>query len=342
MGVPVEVQEVAPGRPNVVATLEGRAPGRSLMFCGHIDTVGVAGHGGAVHAGGARRPALRPRRPGHEERRGGDGRRGAGGGRGRRVGGRPRRRGLRGRRRALEHRRRRAGHAVAGRRRRGHRADRSRHRGGAQGLRVGPRSRRSAAPRTAAARPKASTPSCHMGRVLGELDALDRALQAGRRHAAAGHGLAPRLDYQRRPRAEQLSRSLHAAGRAAHAARGARRRARRRSRRRSWRGCPPPTPTFQAQRHARCSRGRRTRSTPPIRCPGCSITAARGAGCRADTIGMSFWTDAAVLGARRHSVGALRPDRRRPSRRRRVGGPGERPPVPRRACGPGPHLVSTP
>jgi acetylornithine deacetylase len=27
----------------VVGTLEGRAPGRSLMFCGHIDTVGVAG-----------------------------------------------------------------------------------------------------------------------------------------------------------------------------------------------------------------------------------------------------------------------------------------------------------
>jgi acetylornithine deacetylase len=43
MGLPVEVQEVAPGRPNVVATLEGRAPGRSLMLCGHIDTVGVTG-----------------------------------------------------------------------------------------------------------------------------------------------------------------------------------------------------------------------------------------------------------------------------------------------------------
>jgi acetylornithine deacetylase len=43
MGLPVDVQEVAPGRPNVVATLEGRAPGRSLMLCGHIDTVGVAG-----------------------------------------------------------------------------------------------------------------------------------------------------------------------------------------------------------------------------------------------------------------------------------------------------------
>lgn len=42
-GLQVEVQEVAPGRPNVIGTLEGRAPGRSLMLCGHIDTVGVAG-----------------------------------------------------------------------------------------------------------------------------------------------------------------------------------------------------------------------------------------------------------------------------------------------------------
>jgi acetylornithine deacetylase len=43
IGLDVEVQEVAPGRPNVVGTLGGRRPGRSLMFCGHIDTVGVAG-----------------------------------------------------------------------------------------------------------------------------------------------------------------------------------------------------------------------------------------------------------------------------------------------------------
>lgn len=42
-GLRVEVTEVAPGRPNVVAVLEGRAPGRALMFCGHTDTVGVAG-----------------------------------------------------------------------------------------------------------------------------------------------------------------------------------------------------------------------------------------------------------------------------------------------------------
>jgi acetylornithine deacetylase len=39
----VEVLEAAPGRPNVVGILEGRQPGHSLMLCGHIDTVGVAG-----------------------------------------------------------------------------------------------------------------------------------------------------------------------------------------------------------------------------------------------------------------------------------------------------------
>ena len=43
IGLPVRTQIVAPRRPNVVAELEGKAPGRSLMFCGHIDTVGVAG-----------------------------------------------------------------------------------------------------------------------------------------------------------------------------------------------------------------------------------------------------------------------------------------------------------
>src|SRR5471032_3198184 len=39
----VSVEAVADGRPNVVGVLEGRAPGRTLMFCGHTDTVGVAG-----------------------------------------------------------------------------------------------------------------------------------------------------------------------------------------------------------------------------------------------------------------------------------------------------------
>ena len=43
IGLEVAVQDAAPGRPNVVGTLRGRAPGRSLMLCGHVDTVGVSG-----------------------------------------------------------------------------------------------------------------------------------------------------------------------------------------------------------------------------------------------------------------------------------------------------------
>jgi acetylornithine deacetylase len=43
LGLEVETEEAAPGRPNVVAVLEGRTPGRSLMLCGHLDTVGVEG-----------------------------------------------------------------------------------------------------------------------------------------------------------------------------------------------------------------------------------------------------------------------------------------------------------
>jgi acetylornithine deacetylase len=43
IGLTVHIQEVALGRPNVIGVLDGRGPGRSLMFCGHTDTVGVAG-----------------------------------------------------------------------------------------------------------------------------------------------------------------------------------------------------------------------------------------------------------------------------------------------------------
>src|SRR5215218_1182884 len=35
--------EAAPGRPSVVGTARGRGGGRSLMLCGHLDTVGVEG-----------------------------------------------------------------------------------------------------------------------------------------------------------------------------------------------------------------------------------------------------------------------------------------------------------
>ena len=42
-GLAVTLQEVDPGRPNVIGVREGRRPGPALMFCGHMDTVGVDG-----------------------------------------------------------------------------------------------------------------------------------------------------------------------------------------------------------------------------------------------------------------------------------------------------------
>jgi acetylornithine deacetylase len=42
-GIDVEVNEAAPGRPNVVGVLKSKNKGPSLMLCGHLDTVGVIG-----------------------------------------------------------------------------------------------------------------------------------------------------------------------------------------------------------------------------------------------------------------------------------------------------------
>jgi len=42
-GMDVEVQNVSEGRANVIGILDGKAKGRSLMLCGHMDTVGVMG-----------------------------------------------------------------------------------------------------------------------------------------------------------------------------------------------------------------------------------------------------------------------------------------------------------
>jgi len=38
-GIPVTMQEIRPGRPNLLASLRGERPGRHLLFCGHTDTV---------------------------------------------------------------------------------------------------------------------------------------------------------------------------------------------------------------------------------------------------------------------------------------------------------------
>ena len=42
-GAAVELHEVAPRRVNVIGVIEAKAPGRSLLLCGHSDTVGVEG-----------------------------------------------------------------------------------------------------------------------------------------------------------------------------------------------------------------------------------------------------------------------------------------------------------
>lgn len=42
-GLEVEVDEAAPGRPNVVGWARGRGKGRSLLLNGHVDTVGASG-----------------------------------------------------------------------------------------------------------------------------------------------------------------------------------------------------------------------------------------------------------------------------------------------------------
>lgn len=61
-GLDVVVEEVLPGRPNVVGVLEGREPGPAILLCGHLDTVGVEGmaapftpevRGGRLHGRGA-------------------------------------------------------------------------------------------------------------------------------------------------------------------------------------------------------------------------------------------------------------------------------------------------
>ena len=42
-GLDVVVQEAAPARPNVIGVLDGRESGPAIMLCGHLDTVGVEG-----------------------------------------------------------------------------------------------------------------------------------------------------------------------------------------------------------------------------------------------------------------------------------------------------------
>ena len=183
-----DVDEVAPGRPNVVGVAEGeprRADPDALRPHRHRRR---GGHGRAVRAGHARRPALRARLAGHEGRRGGDaGRRGrwAASGSSRR---RPRDRGRRGRRGVREPRRRGARARLARRRSRDSRADRLERSAIAhKGFSCARDHRARHGPRTAAGPPTAATRSCGWGACSTRLEALDRELQARPTASAAGH-----------------------------------------------------------------------------------------------------------------------------------------------------------
>ena len=157
-------------------------------------------------------------------------------------------------------------------------------------------SRRTAAPRTAAGRAKDATRSCGWAACWrGSRRSIGA--QRGRAHPLAWHRLAARVAHRGRSRVEQLSRA-----RARCSSSGAR-----------FPGEPADVgargsrgdldelrsedPEFEA-RAGWCSAATPYEIDAGIRCRRCwSAARATGCGCRASQVGMTFWTDAAILGA---------------------------------------------
>ncbi|MGD9905620.1 MAG: M20/M25/M40 family metallo-hydrolase [Vicinamibacterales bacterium] len=294
IGLAVDVQEVAPGRPNVVATLEGRAPGRSLMLCGHTDTVGVAGMTDPF-APIARHGRLHGR--GAQDMKSGvaamiDAVRAVAA----------------------------AGGLAAGRVVVACVVDEEHSSLGADALVTRWRADAGVVTEptdldvavahkgfewseiaTAGRAAHGSRPAdgidaiAHMGRVLVDLSTLDRSLQGGRRHPRLGpaslhastiSGGRELSSYPDRCVLQVERRTLPGEPDGALAAEVTAILAR----------LHDADATFSASARTLFSRPP-YEIAPAHPLPGLLADAARGAGCRADTIGMSFWTDAAILGA---------------------------------------------
>ena len=132
-----------------------------------------------------------------------------------------------------------------------------------------------------------------MGRVLVLLEARDRELRARPPSPYPGHRIDARVDHHRRPRAQQLSRSVHAPDGAPDGERRGRSRvmseiddalARLRLQDREFEGAARVT----GYRSAYCL-------DPSHRLPQALGRALGQSGRSPDPVGMSFWTDAALL-----------------------------------------------
>ena len=242
-----QLLEGTPGRPSVLVSARGSGGGRTLLLCGHTDTVNVDGMD-APHAPQARgRPPLRPWRVRHEGRpRCGARRRTRGGGTG--PSGRRRRGVCRGRG-ALLRRRPRGAAPRPGRRGDRDGADRARGRRRAQGLRLGGDRHRGR--RSARVTPASRRRRDRQGRTR------PRRHRCARRAARCRHAppdararLGPRRHDRRRSRTVVVSRPLRDHDRAAHPARGDRADSRRRDRGPAGRGSglrPRPGASFETK-----------------------------------------------------------------------------------------------
>ena len=135
-----------------------------------------------------------------------------------------------------------------------------------------------------------------MGRVLGQLEALDRQLQSRSAAPATRRGVAARVDHRRRARAEQLSGHLPAADGTAHDSG----RIATSTPEEEVRSC---LERLRAEDATFDSIARVGFARPPYEIaedhpvPEALARAAVATGVNAARVGMSFWTDAAVLGA---------------------------------------------